>query len=224
MKIMNREQSAKFISSGSIMAVFFYVVLAIFSDGLRDTSLNGVSAIQLLFIPILVAFGGIGLASYNLSFDPDEPWEKGKLISIIFAISITLLLFAQIALIIAGADEQGKIIRPAFFYIGNILMIGSCIAFSVSFFFLRKQLTILYLKKIIIRNPNVMIFVSFTLQTISYCIFFGASFTQDPLQTSIDIAGIVIAAISILLLIGGMIPLNISFRAYSHLLKDESLR
>lgn len=221
---MNREQSIKFFTSGSLMFIVFYLLLGVFSFGLRDTSLPGLSAIQILFIPIIIAVGGIGYASYNFGFDPKEPWDKGKLIAILIAVSAALLIIAQVSLIAAGADEDGFPIRLSLFYIGDIMMIISCISFGVSFFFLRKQLFSLYLKKIIIKNPNVMVIGSFALQAVAYCLFFGAFFTAGDVQTSIDLAGIVIAALAVLLLIGGFIPLNISFRAYAHLLEDESLR
>ncbi|MCG3226192.1 MAG: hypothetical protein H7645_04675 [Candidatus Heimdallarchaeota archaeon] len=220
---MERVQSAKFISSGSLMIPAFYVFLAIFSFGLRDTSISGMSAVQILYIPLIIAFVGFGFATYNLSFDPDEPWEKGKMIAISLAISITLLLLAQISLIAAGVDED-NIIRPVFFYIGDILMITSSISFGLTFFFFRRQLLTLYFKKIVVKYPNFLPSISYALQAVAYCFFFGASFIQGDVQLGIDIAGIVIAAISVLLLIGGLIPVNISFRAYSHLVDDESLR
>ncbi|NPD87640.1 MAG: hypothetical protein HGN29_02885 [Asgard group archaeon] len=221
---MERVQSAKFISSGSLMISAFYVLLAIFSYGLRDTSISGISAIQILFIPIIISFIGIAFASYNLGFDSDEPWERGKIIAVLITISIILLLVAQISLIVAGVDDDGKIIRVAFFYIGDILMIISSIVFSLSFFFFRKQLLTLYFKKIIVKHPNFLPTISFALQAVAYCLFFGASFTQGDVLIGIDLTGIIISAISVLLLIGGLIPVNISFRAYSHLLDDESLR
>lgn len=220
---MERVQSAKFISSGCLMVPAFYVFLAIFSFGLRDTSISGLSAVQILYVPLIIAFIGIGFASYNLSFDSDEPWEKGKKIAILIVISIILLLLAQISLIVAGVEED-IIIRPVFFYIGDILMIISSLSFGLSFFFFRRQLLTLYFKKIIVKYPNFLPTLSFALQALAYCLFFGASFIQGDVQLGIDIAGIVIAAISVLLLIGGLIPINISFRAYSHLVDDESLR
>ncbi|MCG3221283.1 MAG: hypothetical protein H7641_07880 [Candidatus Heimdallarchaeota archaeon] len=220
---MDRVQSAKFISSGSIMILVFYVFLAIFSDGLRDTSLPGMSAVQILFIPLIIAFIGIGFASYNLGFDSDEPWERGKIIAILIAISIIILLLAQLSLIVAGVDED-IIIRPVFFYIGDILMIISSLSFSLAFFFFRRQLLTLYFKKIVVKYPNFLPTLSFGLQAVAYCLFFGASFSQGDVLLGIDIAGIIIASISVLLLIGGLIPVNISFRAYSHLVDDESLR
>ena len=103
-------------------------------------------------------------------------------------------------------------------------MIVSSLSFSLSFFLFRRQLLTLYFKKIIVKYPNFFPTLSFALQAVAYCLFLGASFIQGDVQLGIDIAGIVIAAISILLLIGGLIPVNISFRAYSHLVDDESLR
>jgi len=221
---MERIQSAKFISSGSLMILFFYVFLGIFSYGLRNTTIPGIYVFQLLYIPIIIAFAGIGFASHNLRFDSEEPWERGKTIALLLVTSLTILTLAQLSLITAGMDDGGNIIRPSFFYIGDVLMIMSCLAFTLSFFFLRKQLLTLYFKKIVVKYPNYLPIIAFTIQTFSYCLFFYASFTSGDIQTIIDIVGIVIAAISILLLIGGLIPINISFRAYSHLVEDESLR
>ena len=221
---MNREQSVKFFTSGSLMYGFFYILLGVFTWGLRDTSLPGLNVVQILYIPIIIAIGGIGYASYNLGFDTKEPWEKGKLIAYLIATSVIILVLAQILLIAAGANEDGSPIRLSLFYIGDIMMIISCISFGVSFFALRKQLFSLYLKKIIIKNPNIMIVISYALQVVAYCLFFGASFAAGDVRISVDLAGIVVAALAILLLIGGFIPINISFRTYAHLVDDESLR
>ncbi|MHA2255361.1 MAG: hypothetical protein ACXAAM_04765, partial [Candidatus Heimdallarchaeaceae archaeon] len=125
---------------------------------------------------------------------------------------------------VAGIDEDNIIIRPVFFYIGDILMIISSLSFGLSFYFFRRQLLTLYFKKIIVKYPNFLPTISYAMQAVAYCFFFGASFIQGDVQLGIDIAGMVIASISVLLLIGGLIPVNISFRAYSHLVDDEGLR
>ena len=209
-----------------MMIFVFYVILAIFSVGLRNTSLPGLTAIQLLFFPIIIGIGGMGWGAYNLSFDEKEPWKRGKIIFYLISIGTIFLVFGQIGLIIAGYDDvQEVVIRPNFVSVGNVFMILSCLVLAISFFFLRKQLQEMYYKKIFIKNPNLFVIVSYLLQAVAYCLFYTAYFiTQTNTQTILDAIGIGIAIVSLILLLVGFIPINISFRTYPHLVEDEGLR
>jgi hypothetical protein len=48
--------------------------------------------------------------------------------------------------------------------------------------------------------------------------------TQGNVQTILDAIGIGIAVVSLIFLLVGFIPINISFRTYPHLIEDEELR
>ncbi len=223
---INRLQVSKLFTSGTMMVFVFYVILAIFSVGLRNTSLPGLTAIQLLFLPIIIGIAGIGYGAYHLSFDEKEPWKSGKIIFYIITIGIISLLFGQIGLIIAGYDDVQEVaIRPDFVIVGNVLMILSCLVLAVSFFFLHKQLREMYFKKIFIKIPNWFTVFSYLLQAVAYILFFTAYFTtQGNTQTILDAIGIGTAVVALIFLLVGFIPINISFRTYSHLVEDEELR
>ena len=225
MKI-NRLQVSKFFTSGTMMVFVFYVLLAIFSVGLRNTSLPGLTAIQLLYLPIIIGIGGIGYGAYHLSFDEKEPWKNGKIIFYLITAGTISLLFGQIGLIIAGYDDVQEIaIRPSFVSVGNVFMILSCLILAVGFFFLHKQLREMYFNKIFIKIPNWFTIFSYLLQAVAYSLFFTAYFTtQGNTQTILDAVGIAIAVVSLIFLLVGFIPINISFRTYPHLVEDEELR
>ncbi len=236
------------------MVLVFYVILAIFSVGLRNTSLPGLNVIQLLFLPIIIGIAGIGWGAYNFTFDEKEPWENGKKILFFILAGTVFLLLGQIALIIAGYDNVQEVaIRPSYLIVGDTLMILSCLVLAIGFFFLRKQLLQKYLKKIFIKNPNLFIVFSYLLQAVAYILFFTAYFTtQGNTQTILDVfgkqaaayslffsayflnqvttqmildaIGIGIAVIALIFLLVGFIPVNISFRTYPHLVEDETLR
>jgi len=223
---MHRLQLSKFFTSGTMMVFIFYIILAIFSVGLRNTSLPGITAIQLLFLPIIIGIVGIGWGAYNFTYDEKEPWKNGKEIFFLVLIGVALLILGQIALIIAGYDETLEMaIRPSYFIVGNSLMILSCIVLAVGFFFLRKQLLELYFKKIFIKNPNLFIVFSYIVQVVAYSLFFTAYFTtQGNTQAILDGIGIGLVGIALIFLLVGFIPINISFRTYPHLVEDEKLR
>ncbi|MFW9851993.1 MAG: hypothetical protein ACFFDS_03570 [Candidatus Thorarchaeota archaeon] len=250
MKI-NRFQLSKSFTSGTIIVFVFYVILAIFTLGLRNTSLAGISASQILYIPILIGIVGMGWGAYNFTYDDKEPWEKGRLISFFLIGGAVILFLGQISLIIAGFDEVQKVpIRLSYFFIGNILMIISCIILAIGFVLLRKQLLGLYFKKIFIKNPNAFVVFSYILQTLAYCLFFSAYFMVNVKpevsimeflqvntgfsilqlniliqnQVILDASGIGLIVLALIFLLVGFIPINISFRTYPHLVEDEKLR
>ncbi len=225
MKKINRHQSSKFIANSGLLILFFYILLAIFTFGLIQTSLPGLNVSQLMYIPIIAGFLSIGWAAYNFSFDNIEKWEKGKIIFILILISSFSLILAQVFLIIAGSDTEGLPNYFSLYYFGISLMIISSLLFGVSFFFLRHQLKKLYFKKIIIRYPGFYLIAGFGFQTIAYSLFL-ISFVVNitDVQGIIDIIGVSIVAASLLLFALGFIQLNISFRAYPHLVEDESIR
>ncbi len=225
MKKINRLQNSKIVANSGLLIVFFYVILGILSFGFLKISLPGMKVEQLLIIPIIAGILGFARAAQIFSVDELISWEKGKTIFYSLVISSAILVLSQVFLITAGVDSEGLPIRLSLYYIGSITLILSACSFAVSFFFVRQQLSILYFKKVVIRHPGIYLIAGYIFQVITHCIFFASFFVTNPdIQGITDIVGMATAAASILLLIIGFIQINISFRAYAHLVEDESIR
>jgi len=223
-KTINRLQNSKIIANSSLLIIFFYVFLAVLSFGFLNTSLPGLKVAQLLFIPIIAGILGFARAAYNFSFDEIISWEKGKTIYYSLIISSAILVLSQVFLITAGSDE-GLPIHLPLYYIGIISLILSSCSFTISFFFVRKQLSILYFKKVVIRHPGIYLLTGYIFQIIAYCIYFVSFFfNNQSIQGIMDIIGVSVVAASLLMLAIGFFQINISFRAYPHLVEDESIR
>ena len=225
METINRLQNSKIIANSSLLIIFFYVFLAVLSFGFLNTSLPGFKVSQLLFIPILAGILGFARAAYNFSVDELVSWEKGKIIYYALISSSAVLVLSQVFLIVAGSDAEGLPIHVSLYYIGIILLILSSVSFTVSFFFVRNQLSILYFKKVVIKHPGLYLLTGYILQTVAYCIYFVSFFfNNQSVQSTLDIIGVSVVAASLLMLAIGFVQINISFRAYTHLVEDESIR
>ncbi|MHA2357432.1 MAG: hypothetical protein ACXABK_01515 [Candidatus Heimdallarchaeaceae archaeon] len=215
-------RNSKFFTSGSLLTIFSYGLLAIFAIGYRTTSLNGLRYELLIYLLILVGFGGIGLGAYRLSLDTKEPWNRGKQFSYFLFGGLIMIFLAQIFLIISGTDAEVDVTIPVLFNIGNSFMIISCLVFVIAFFILRKQLLELYLKEIVIKEPNLFIIFAFLAQGVMYVFYFVSYYFPDIFAFAI--VAFIFAGIFLLCLILGFIQINIIFRVYPHLVEDETLR
>ncbi len=129
-----------------------------------------------------------------------------------------LLLSGQIMF---NIQEFGEILPLE--YLGIILMILHCFVIATAFYFLYNQLKEFYIDGFIIKNPNYMISIAYLIQMTGYIFFLIGWFIPQNSAGIINIIGIAISAVSIILIIAGAIPLNISFRAYPYLVENESL-
>lgn len=217
---MSIHRGAKFYTSGSLLVMFFYVLLAVFTIGLSFAVVGGLDVTQLLYVPILIGISGMGVGALIFSREEEFQWKEGKKIAWFIFIGSGLLVIAHLFFIIAGIVDNITLVYP-----GDVCLILSTLSYSISFYFLQRQMAFLYLKKVIIKYPNYYVFIGFIVQAIAYLIFSINWFIQDEVAVAtLEIIGIVFAGISILLLVIGFIPINIAFRAYPHLVEDENLR
>ncbi len=213
-------RSSKFYTSGSILVIFFYILLGIFTSGLALAVFGGWDPLQILYAPILIGLVGMGKAALNFSEESEFAWERGKLIAVLIFVGSGILLLGLLLLISATWIDTEVLV-----YLGDIGLILSCIVYAIGFFFLQKQLASLYLKRVIAKYPKYFISIGFGVQSLSYTLFFINWFiSNETITATIVIAGIVLAIISILFLIIGFIPINIAFRAYPHLVENEEIR
>ena len=213
-------RNSKYYTSGSILVIFFYILLGIFTSGLALAVFGGWDPSQLLYAPILMGLVGMGKAALNFSKESEFAWERGKLISTFISVGSVILLLGLLLLILTTWIDTEILV-----YLGDIGLILSCIVYAIGFFFLQKQLASLYLKRVIVKYPKYYISIGFGVQSLSYTLFFINWFiSNETVTATIVIAGIVLAVISILFLIVGFISINIAFRAYPHLVENEEIR
>ena len=226
---MSLYRNSKFFASGSILVVFFYVILGILlyfmsgaiiiSFGLFDV-LNGLDASQLLYAPIIIGLAGMGKAALNFRNEREFAWERGKQIAIFIFVGSGILLLGLFLLILKEWVNTDILI-----YLGGICLILSSIAYAIGFFFLQKQLASLYLKRVIVKYPKYYLSIGFGAQSLAFTLFFISWLISNEAVTEIiNIVGIGITAITIILLSIGFIPINIAFRAYPHLVENEEMR
>ncbi len=217
---MSIYRNSKLYTSGSILVIFFYILLAIFTSGLALAVFGGWDPSQILYAPILIGLVGMGKAALNFSKESEFAWERGKLIAILIFIGSGILLLGLLLLIFTTWNDIEVLV-----YLGDIGLILSCIVYAIGFFFLQKQLAALYLKRVIVKYPNYFISIGFGVQSLAYTLLFINWFVSNETATAtIVIAGIVLAVISIIFLIVGFIPVNIAFRAYPYLVENEEIR
>lgn len=226
---MSLERNSKFFTSGSILVVFFYVILGIllyFISGAIVITfglfgvLNGLDASHILYAPIIIGLAGMGKAAQNFRNEKEFAWERGKQIAIFILAGSGILLLGLFLLILTE-----WIIIDILIYLGGIFLILSSIAFTIGFFFLQKQLATLYLKRVIVKYPKYYLTIGFGVQSLAYILFFISSFiTIESVAQTINIVGIGLIAVVIILLGMGFIRINIAFRAYPHLVENEEMR
>lgn len=217
--IINRLRDSKVIGNGGFVISIFYIILAFLTRGLFDTTAPIFNSTSILFIPIILAYILIGRSAYNLNFDLKKPWNSGKRIFILLIIGSCFLLSSQI---LFNVQEFGEILLLE--YLGIVLMILHCFVIATAFFFLYNQLKEFYIDGYIIKNPNYMLSIAYLIQMTGYIFFLIGWIIPQNSAGTINLIGIIISAVSIILIIAGAIPLNISFRAYPYLVENESLR
>ncbi len=226
---MSLHRNSKFFASGSILVVFFYVILGILlyfmsggyiiANGLFDV-LYGLDASQILYAPIIIGLAGIGKAALNFRNESEFAWERGKQIAIFIFVGSGILLLGLFLLILIE-----WIVTDILIYLGGICLILSSIAYTIGFFFLQKQLASLYLKRVIVKYPKHFLSIGFGVQSLSFTLFFISwLISNEAVAVIINIIGIGITAVAIILLSIGFIPINIAFRAYPHLVENEEMR
>ena len=226
---MSLYRNSKFFSSGSVLVSFIFLVLGIASIGLThissvslaysETNVYWVPS-QMLYAVIIIGLAGMGKAALNFSEESEFTWERGKQIAIFIFMGSGILLLGMLLSILRTWIDSDILL-----YLGDIGLIISCIAYAIGFFFFQRQLASLYLKRVIVKYPKYFISIGFGVQALAYTLFSTHWFiSSESVIAIIQFIGIVIAAISILLLIVGFIPTNIAFRAYPHLVEDEEIR
>jgi len=226
---MSIYRNSKFFANGSILVIFFYIILGIFlyfisggyiiANSLFDV-ISGLDSSQLLYAPIIFGLAGMGKAALNFRKEREFAWERGKQIAILIFAGSGILLLGLFLLILKEWVENEFLI-----YLGCISLILSNIAYAIGFFFLQKQLASLYLKRVIVKYPKYYISIGFGVQSLAYTLFFISwLISNKAVATIINIVGIGITAVTIILLCIGFIPINIAFRAYPHLVENEEIR
>ncbi|MBY8999764.1 MAG: hypothetical protein KGD64_02515 [Candidatus Heimdallarchaeota archaeon] len=218
---MSLYRGSKLFSNGSLLLIFFYILLGIFTYGLSFSVFGGWDPSFILYVPIIIGIAGMGTASLNFSKEKEFTWERGKQVALFIFLGSGILFLSILLLILVEWVDYDVIV-----YIGDVGLILSCIAYAVGFFFLQRQLAFLYLKRVIVRYPKYYATIGFGVQAFAYAVFFiNWFFTENAIITAtLVIIGIVFAAISIILIAMGFIQINIAFRAYPHLVENEELR
>ncbi len=103
---MSLYRNAKFFTSGSILVIFFYIILGIFSYGFTFSVVGKWDPIQILYAPIILGLAGMGKAALNLSKEKEFAWEHGKQIALFIFVGSGLLLLGLLLLIITTWIES----------------------------------------------------------------------------------------------------------------------
>lgn len=217
---MSIHRNSKLFTSGSILVIFFYILLGIFTYGLAFSVFGGWDPSQILYLPIFFGLIGMGSAALKFSKESEFAWERGKWIAVFIFMGSGVLLLGLLLLIITTWINSEILV-----YLGDMGLILSCIVYAIGFFFLQREMASLYLKRVIVKYPKFFISIGFGVQSLSYTLFFINWFiSNETVTATIEIVGIVFAAISIILLSIGFIQVSMAFRAYPHLVENEEMR
>jgi len=163
---INRQQYSKFILNSSVMVFLFYGLLAALTALFLDTILPGWMDAHLLFIPIVLGLIGMSWGIYNLTYDPVVKWEKGKIAAFTIIGGSAALFIAQLVLILIR-----WITSVVMVYIGNAILILSCLTLATGFYFFYKDLVSAFIRKLIPRNPLPLISIAFLIQAVAYILY-----------------------------------------------------
>ena len=214
MEKINRKQHSKFIINSAILIFFFYGLLAAFSKLYLTTIIPFWFDSRILYLPIVLGFIGLSWGIYNLTYDPVIVWEKGKIATFTIISGSGVLFAAQLILILGQ-----WIIDLSIFYIGNILLILSCLTLAVGFFFFYQQLVSLFIKKLVPRNPLPLISIAFLTQTVTYILYFTSFIvtfynSESLIINILNYIGMGISGVFLVLLALGFYQLFPAFRAF----------
>ncbi len=219
---INRLQHSKFILNSSVMVFLFYGLLAALSALFLDTILPGWMQEHLLYIPIVLGLVGMSWGIYNLTYDPVVKWEKGKITAFTLIGGSAALLIAQLVLILAR-----WIISLVMVYIGNAILILSCITLATGFYFFYRDLITAFIRKLIPRNPLPLVSIAFLVQAVAYILYvtsfivttklLGEGITDAVITNVLNYIGMAFSGIFLLFLAAGFYQLFPAFRNYPKL-------
>ncbi|MHA1222329.1 MAG: hypothetical protein ACTSSG_09720 [Candidatus Heimdallarchaeaceae archaeon] len=213
---ITRLRYSKFVGNGSALIAIFYIILAGSTYSLSLTILPGWYYAQIVYLPILVGFTSILWAIFNFSFDKKSPWVFGTKISLFIILGSITLIVGQILVMVS--EIFGNIIA----IIATGVMIISCILISIGFLFLHKQLLSFYLNQFISKKTNLFAFYGFCTQALAYLIYFISWFLLSPaldrIRQIINILGMIVSAISVILIMIGSIKIHVIFRSFQELI------
>ncbi|MHA1303010.1 MAG: hypothetical protein ACTSQE_13730 [Candidatus Heimdallarchaeaceae archaeon] len=219
MSKIQRYKYAKMIRNGGNLILFFYFLLLIFSNALLSIPYQGFNASFILYIPIIVALIGIGLAAKGFEQDSEAKWVRGKRIFQIFVVSSSLIFLSFIFFTI-----QEVIISDILEITGLIAIAFANLGLAFGFYLLKEELEIQYENEKIIKKPDNLMTISFFLQALAYVMLL-ISYIQTYFTklTLFDLLCMILAVLSLILMVISTIKLNVSFRAYPYLFEEEIL-
>ena len=208
------------------MIYFFYILLAITSQGFFLLFFPGWIPQHILLIPIFIGYLGLCWGIFNLSHDPIVKWKSiKKTVYSILVGTITLLLSTVLIMITELFYDFSSTTFSILLLIGIILLILTGPLFAIGFFFFREDLKEHYFQKYLSKFPTVYISIAFLVQAVGEIfLLIGALFTET-LGLIFFILGLVTVVISLIGLGVGFYPLFMSFRTYPKILEliEESL-
>lgn len=219
---INRQQHSKLILNSSVMVFLFYGLLAALTALFLDTILPGWMQEHLLYIPIVLGLVGMSWGIYNLTYDPVVKWEKGKIAAFTIVGGSAALFIAQLVLILVR-----WITSVVMVYIGNAILILSCITLATGFYFFYKDLVSAFIRKLIPRNPLPLISIAFLVQAVAYSIYVASFIVTSKLLSEgvtdavvtnvLNYIGMAFSGIFLLFLAAGFYQLFPAFRNYPKL-------
>ncbi len=204
------------------MVFLFYGLLAALTALFLDTILPGWIDAHLLYIPIVLGFIGMSWGIYNLTYDPVVKWEKGKFTAFTIVGGSAALFIAQLVLILTR-----WITSLVMVYLGNAILILSCITLATGFYFFYKDLVSAFIRKLIPRNPLPLISIAFLVQAVAYGLYLasfivttkllGEGVTDAVITNVLNYIGMAISGIFLGFLAVGFYQLFPAFRNYPKL-------
>lgn len=199
------------------MVFLFYGLLAGLTALFLDTILPGWMDAHLLYIPIVLGFVGMSWGIYNLTYDPVVKWEKGKITAFTIIGGSAALLIAQLVLILTR-----WITSLVMVYIGNVILILSCITLATGFYFFYRDLVTAFIRKLIPRNPLPLVSIAFLVQAIAYILYvtsFIVTFfsLNEVIIKVLNYIGMAFSGVFLLFLAAGFYQLFPAFRNYPKL-------
>ncbi|MHA1198427.1 MAG: hypothetical protein ACTSQF_03650 [Candidatus Heimdallarchaeaceae archaeon] len=204
------------------MIFFFYVIQIAYvalTDGFQVLLLPGWKNHHVLAIPILLGYFGFSWGLFNLSYDPLVEWLYVKKSAFLIISGAATFLVSILILIISEVFKEHTTVVYILTIVGIVLLILTGPLFSFGFFLFRKDLKTHYFKKYIAKFPNIIIVISYLVQSFGYICLLISSFSSYTFGTVFFYIGMVVIIASILGLGVGFYPLFISFRAYPKLLE-----
>ena len=199
------------------MVFLFYGLLAALTKLFLYTILPAWMQEHLLYIPIVLGFIGMSWGIYNLTYDPVVKWEKGKITAFTIIGGSAALFIAQLVLILTS-----WITSLVMVYLGNAILILSCITLAIGFYFFYKDLVTAFIRKLIPRNPLPLVSIAFLVQAVAYILyvtsFIVAFFSLNEVIIKVlNYIGMAFSGMFLLFIAAGFYQLFPAFRNYPKL-------